>query len=404
MMSYSTQISSWVYWIIPVVAAFVGWFTNWLAVKMIFAPIRFWGIPPYLGWQGVVPRKSKKMASKTVAKSVEKLGGIGDLVEGYGLDVITDHWINRLEPMMPSMIDYMMQKEFEEFWVRLPKRAKLILIKQLYQQTPELIEHAVFDAVDVLDEQFDMHDFIVEQLGQNPEVMNEIFYKSGRPELKFIVWSGLFFGLLFGVLQAVLWRLNSHYLWLPLFGCAIGFITNWLAISIIFRPLRPIKLGPLVIQGLFIRRQKEVAENYCRLIVEKVVNLDVIEENITRRMVRTLFEPSLRSQIESFIQALNFDRTTVNALLGEGGYTRLIDALTDNIASLAQLPLEEHKFRRGITEYLHKRLKTEIYRFSPEEFRDVLKPAFQEEEWALIFMGAVFGLAAGLAQWLLLVI
>jgi hypothetical protein len=28
--------------LIPVVAAFVGWLTNWLAVKMIFYPIVFW--------------------------------------------------------------------------------------------------------------------------------------------------------------------------------------------------------------------------------------------------------------------------------------------------------------------------------------------------------------------------
>lgn len=33
------------YLLIPVVAAFVGWFTNWLAVQMIFYPVKFWGIP-----------------------------------------------------------------------------------------------------------------------------------------------------------------------------------------------------------------------------------------------------------------------------------------------------------------------------------------------------------------------
>ena len=33
------------YLLIPVVAAFVGWFTNWLAVQMIFYPVKFWGLP-----------------------------------------------------------------------------------------------------------------------------------------------------------------------------------------------------------------------------------------------------------------------------------------------------------------------------------------------------------------------
>jgi hypothetical protein len=48
------------YLMIPVIAALVGWFTNYLAVQMIFYPIQFWGIPiwrrpevplGFLGWQ-----------------------------------------------------------------------------------------------------------------------------------------------------------------------------------------------------------------------------------------------------------------------------------------------------------------------------------------------------------------
>jgi ABC-type uncharacterized transport system permease subunit len=30
--------------LIPLIAAFVGWFTNWLAVKMIFYPVSFVGL------------------------------------------------------------------------------------------------------------------------------------------------------------------------------------------------------------------------------------------------------------------------------------------------------------------------------------------------------------------------
>jgi hypothetical protein len=34
---------------IPVIAGLIGYGTNWLAVKMTFAPLEFLGIPPYLG-------------------------------------------------------------------------------------------------------------------------------------------------------------------------------------------------------------------------------------------------------------------------------------------------------------------------------------------------------------------
>ena len=42
--------------LIPLIAGFIGWFTNWLAVKATLYPIEFVGIPPLLGWQGVIPK------------------------------------------------------------------------------------------------------------------------------------------------------------------------------------------------------------------------------------------------------------------------------------------------------------------------------------------------------------
>ena len=77
--------------LIPLVAAFVGWFTNWLAVKMIFYPINFLGIPLFqyvegsvygfdilqplgiLGWQGIVPAKAAQMSLTMVTMVTEKL-------------------------------------------------------------------------------------------------------------------------------------------------------------------------------------------------------------------------------------------------------------------------------------------------------------------------------------------
>ena len=58
---------------IPIVSAIVGWGTNVLAIYMTFYPIEFVGIPPFLGWQGIIPSKARKMASKTVDLMTAKL-------------------------------------------------------------------------------------------------------------------------------------------------------------------------------------------------------------------------------------------------------------------------------------------------------------------------------------------
>lgn len=44
----TTYMSNWkAYTVIPFIAGFVGWFTNYLAVQMIFYPIRWRGLPIY---------------------------------------------------------------------------------------------------------------------------------------------------------------------------------------------------------------------------------------------------------------------------------------------------------------------------------------------------------------------
>ena len=49
--------------LIPVFSGIIGWFTNVVAVKMMFKPTDFVGIPPFLGWQGIVPANAIRLAT-----------------------------------------------------------------------------------------------------------------------------------------------------------------------------------------------------------------------------------------------------------------------------------------------------------------------------------------------------
>jgi uncharacterized membrane protein YheB (UPF0754 family) len=50
-------------YLIPLISAFIGWFTNWIAIKMLFhprLPIRFAG----LTIQGIFPKRQQQFAEK----------------------------------------------------------------------------------------------------------------------------------------------------------------------------------------------------------------------------------------------------------------------------------------------------------------------------------------------------
>ncbi|HHT66442.1 MAG TPA: DUF445 family protein, partial [Clostridiales bacterium] len=46
-----------------IVGALIGWFTNYLAVKMLFRPIRPWRIPlTKIELQGLIPKRREEIA------------------------------------------------------------------------------------------------------------------------------------------------------------------------------------------------------------------------------------------------------------------------------------------------------------------------------------------------------
>jgi hypothetical protein len=51
----------------------------------------------------------------------------------------------------------------------------------------------------------------------------------------------------------------------------VGLATNWLALKWIFEPVNPTKVGPFILQGQFLRRQKEVAAEFSSFFANRIL-------------------------------------------------------------------------------------------------------------------------------------
>src|SRR3546814_3121587 len=67
------QANWWLYLSMPVIAALIGYVTKLVAIRMMFKPLKFIGIPPFLGWQGIVPRRAAHMATIACDLMLERL-------------------------------------------------------------------------------------------------------------------------------------------------------------------------------------------------------------------------------------------------------------------------------------------------------------------------------------------
>jgi uncharacterized membrane protein YheB (UPF0754 family) len=189
---------------------------------------------------------------------------------------------------------------------------------------------------------------------------------------------------------------------LPVFGLLVGYFTNFLAIKLIFRPLRAIKIGHLTIQGLFIKRQIEVSTEYSRMVSSKIINIENIFEYIIRGPGREKLTKIVQNQIEKTIEeTAGIAKPIIEIMKGSDVFEYI-----RNIASfkfMQELPMNI----RNIFGYaenaldLEKVLRTKMISLSPEEFESFLRPVFKEDETTLIIIGAVLGGIAGILQFLL---
>ena len=65
--------------------------------------------------------------------------------------------------------------------------------------------------------------------------------------------------------------------WLqPLISAFIGWVTTWVAIKMLFHPRNPVRFLGITIQGVFPKRQKQVAEKLGAIVAKELIHFDEI--------------------------------------------------------------------------------------------------------------------------------
>ena len=146
-------------------------------------------------------------------------------------------------------------------------------------------------------EVLDLKAMVVKLCEANKQDVVRMFQEVGESEFRIIENSGAYFGFLFGVVQMCVFyvvdTLEKSYSgpMLPAFGFITGYLTNWVALKLIFRPIHPtpVLCGLVVLQGAFLRRQKEVSEKFSKLNKELFCNAKNLWEEMMHGRLREEF-------------------------------------------------------------------------------------------------------------------
>lgn len=384
---------------IPVISAIVGWLTNYLAVKMMFYPIEFVGIKPIFGWQGLIPAKRREMAEIEVELVLGKLLSVEELAERLDADELTRAIERRLKQVVRKVINDVMQESAPQLWAALPVQGKNLVYRRIENDIPHVVHKMVDDFQHNVSEILDIKELVVEQLVNSPELINEIFLTAGAKEFPFIVRSGLYFGFLFGLPTMALWYVYQAWWILPLGGLLVGYATNWIAIKIIFEPKNPIKFGPFTLQGMFLKRQKEVSEVYSQIIEQKLITprniTHIILHGSGSAQLLELIELHVNDAIERYV---SIAQPYFALGVGSENYYRMKSLAVQQIFENSdKYLLYAYDYANGALK-VGEDLSARMQELSAVEFEGVLRPAYQQDEWKLIVTGAVLGMVAGFMQ------
>ncbi|KAL9181771.1 hypothetical protein ACHAXT_012114 [Thalassiosira profunda] len=361
---------------IPAVAAFLGLSTNWMGVKMLFYPIEYTGTEwyrsspfvPYgfLGWQGVVPCKTEKMASRLVDIVTKRLLTVE---EAFG----------RLDPaQMASLLQPIVETELQK------EPYGSLVAKILRPILPLILTYVVSNLQKEIDGILDLRSVVLEAFVRDKIVLVELFQKASAQgvELDFLVESGLGFGFILGLGQMLLWVAQPVQWTLPVAGAIVGYVTNWIAIKLLFDPAEPVQVGPIVLQGLFESRQLEVSDEFGNFMEKRVLN--------SSRLLEALAKDADEGELYAFL------RRQLPYPIPEF----ILSAAVRAIGKAAHNHFNNPELHTYMTKTLdiEQTLAARLKQLSPTEFEDLLHPVFQEDEVILIAAGGVLGAIAGLGQ------
>ncbi len=403
---------------VPLVTGAIGYLTNWTGVLMLFYPVHFRGVRapwlsrlarllPYklrqipgvmvggIGWQGIVPSRAAKMGSLAVDSGIAKLGTPKEFFRQLEPAKIAEQIVASTEDEIPEIVHRVMEREQPRLWNALPPQVKELVVQRVQDQFPDIVAHLTEQVAEHIDQLLDIKLMVIKRF--DPELANRVFLDMGRRELKFIQNFGFVFGFVLGIPVAALTHFVPWWWLLPILGVIVGYVTNWVALWMIYEPAEPRRVGPWRIQGLFIRRQPEVAGVYARIVSEEILTVSEFGHELLHGpqsdRTRMLIESSMRPAID---RAVGRARVAVLAAVGAREYEAIRDAFASEPVERLMVPLSDPEFSARQSQTMQRLIQDRMREMHPGDFAEMLRTATREDEWLLLLHGAVLGLAGGL--------
>ena len=186
---------------LPFIAAIIGWFTNFLAVKMLFRPKNPVKIGPFT-IQGVFPKRQHVVAERLAQMVTSELLSIEEIAQKINdpknIGLITD----RIEARIENYLEVTLPANYPITSIFVRKKAKSKIKDEFMSEVSKMAPEVISQYIANIENSIDLEEIIREKVATlSPVKLEALITKMLQREFKFIEVMGGVIGFIVGLIQ-----------------------------------------------------------------------------------------------------------------------------------------------------------------------------------------------------------
>jgi uncharacterized membrane protein YheB (UPF0754 family) len=193
--------------------------------------------------------------------------------------------------------------------------------------------------------------------------------------------------------------MNYWLLLLPVISAFIGWVTNWVAIKMLFHPREPKRILGITFQGIFPKRQQQFAEKLGKLVSNEFLSFTDIEEKISSPENLKKVMPLIEQHIDEFLRhKLSDEMPVISMFIGDKTINKMKGAFMKELELIFPQLMKQFAGNLKTELDLEHIVINKVSSFSSDKLEDLLYQIMSKEFRFVEIIGAVIGFIIGIVQ------
>ncbi len=186
---------------------------------------------------------------------------------------------------------------------------------------------------------------------------------------------------------------------IPILSSFIGWVTIWIAIKMLFHPASPKKIAGITIQGIFPKRQEEIASKLAKMVSSELFSFTEIEKKIADPENVAKLIPALEIHIDNFLrEKLPIAIPMIGMLIGDRTIVQLKGVFIKELETMFPVLMKQYMIILQTNLDFEKIVDEKVRTFFSNSLEEILHKSFAKEFKFVQIFGAVIGFIIGLLQ------